>query len=346
MTTEITFERVNAFRMDRHFLTKQAPRKDMVKVVERVCGLQAQMPAATQLQLWARTAEISPSDVTNALWESKLLLRTWCMRGTAHYIATHEFPIYLESLIKPRIPPYKEWLKKRGMREFGEITKTDPTQHDYESITQTILEALASGPLTREEVANIVTQEHGSEARPWVDTGYYRELAENTILTHYLRCYGPATPQDFASWSGLKMTTVNPIWERFKTKLAEVSLNKKSAWLLNHDLDILLKTKIGSRPLRLLPHFDVYLLGHRDKSHIVEKTYYKQVFKKAAWIAPILLADGCALGTWKQNRTTKKIKVTVNPFEKFSESHLSDIEAEARRLGNFFELASEVKIKS
>jgi hypothetical protein len=268
------------------------------------------------------------------------------------------------------------------MREFGEVAKFDPTQHDFEAILAAVTNALKDGPATRDEVANSVAKEVGPEARPWVDTGYYivtkllayegkvcfgpdldgkatlvltdqwlpkqpsikKETAEDTVLSYYLQCYGPATPQDFSAWSGLKMTAVNPIWERNSPQLAEVTLHEKSFWTLRKDLDALLTMPEESPPLRLLPHFDSFLLGHKNKSHIVEEAYYKQVFKKAAWIAPVLLQDGEAIGIWKQKRTKKKVTVIAEPFRALTKSQREDLEAETRRLGKYFELECEVKV--
>lgn len=384
MPEEISQEQVNSFRMDRQFLTNRASLTELASVVEQVCGIQAQMPAAAQLQLWARVDGLKPTDINKVLWDSKTLLRTWCMRGTAHYISTNEFPAYLEAIIKPRIPRHKEWLEKRGMREFGEIAKMDPAQHDFEAINQTVVNALSQGPATRDDMADIVEKELGPEVRPWVDTGYYivtkllayegkvcfgpdldgkstlvrtdkwlpkqprvtQETAENIILANYIRCFGPATPQDFSTWSGLKMTTVKPIWERVSDQFVEITLNEKPAWILKNDLSLLQKTKIGSRPVRLLPHFDIFLLGHKDKQHLVDETHYKQVFKKAAWIAPVLLYNGHAIGTWKQKRTPKKVRVTAEPFDILTKSQIDDIEAETQRLGDYFELTPEMKVIS
>ncbi len=381
MTNVITWDQINAFRMERHFLTKRVPRTAIVSVVSSVCGIQAQMLPAAQLQLWARIENLTPQDVTEALWGSKQLLRTWCMRGTAHYIATTQFSAYLKAIIEPRIPRHKEWLTKRGMREFGELAKMDPSHHDFEAILTAVMNALVSGPATRDEVAQKVADEVGPEARPWVDTGYYivtkllayegkvcfgpdldgksslvltdqwlskrpqikKEIAEDMILNNYLHCYGPAKPQDFSVWSGLKMKTVKPIWERNQKQFAEVMLKEKPLWLLQQDLNALLETPVESRHVRLLPHFDIFLLGHKDKSHIVGEAHYKQVFKKAAWIAPILLCDGRAIGIWKQKRTSKKVVVIVEPFEQLTEFQQNEVETEAQRLGEFFDLTHEVK---
>ena len=382
MTVEITQEQANGFRMDRHFLSQRASKTDINLVVTKVCGIQAQMPAAANLQLWSRIQDITRQDINKALWESKTLLRTWCMRGTARYLPTSHFSAYLKAVIEPRISRHKEWLTKRGMREFGEVAKFDPSQHDFEAILSAVSNALAAGPATRDQVATAVAQEVGPEARPWVDTGYYiitkllayegkacfgpelegkaslvltdqwlpkqpnikKEIAEDTILSHYLQCYGPATPQDFSAWSGLKMKAVNLIWQRNSTKLAEVGLNARTLWILQEDLNPLLSTKDKSRSLRLLPHFDIFLLGHKEKTHIVDVAHYKQVFKKAAWIAPVILENGQAIGTWKQKRSEKNVIVTLEPFKSLTNSQVSDIEDEAQRLGDYFELVSELKI--
>ncbi len=382
MVSEITQKQVNGFRMDRHFLTNRAPKNDIEHVVARVCGIQAQMPAAANLQLWARIQDLKPEDVTKALWTTKTLLRTWSMRGTAHYHPTYQFQVYLKAIIEPRIPRHKEWLTKRGMREFGEVAKFDPTQHDFEAILTAVNKALKDGPATRDDVAKTVAKEVGPEARPWVETGYYivtkllayegkvcfgpdidgkatlvltkqwlpklstmkRETAEDTVLLQYLECFGPATRQDFSAWSGLKMTRVGPIWERNTAHLTEVTLNEKPLWLLQKDLDALLTKQEDSRPLRLLPYFDPFLLGHKDKSHVVEAAHYKKVFKKAAWIAPVLLQDGEAIGIWKQTRTSKKLTVKAEPFKTLTKLQLEELEADSQRLGEYFDLDSEVKV--
>ncbi len=383
MATEVTQEQINGFRMDRHFLTERASSNDLEQVVSRVCGIQAQMPAAANLQLWARIDNLKPEDIRNALWTSKLILRTWCMRGTAHYLATKDFVAYLKAIIEPRIAQHKTWLEKRGIREFGEVAKFDPSQHDFEAILNAIEDVLADGPATKDEVANHVAKEIGNDARPWVDTGYYivtkllayegkacfgpylngkaslvltnqwlpiqpeieKETAEDTILMNYLQSYGPATPQDFSTWAGLKMTIVNSIWERNLHKLAEVRLNGKPLLILQDDLNKLLETQIEPRPVRLLPNFDIFLLGHKDKSHIVDESHYNLVFKKAAWIAPVLLQEGKVIGTWNQKRTTKKINLIIEPFNPLSKSQLDDVSLDAIRLADFFELTCEVKIE-
>jgi hypothetical protein len=50
--------------------------------------------------------------------------------------------------------------------------------------------------------------------------------------------------------------------------------------------------------VRLLPAFDTYLLGYRDRSHAVPEQHAKRVWPGGGWIHPVVLVDGVAAGTW------------------------------------------------
>jgi len=66
--------------------------------------------------------------------------------------------------------------------------------------------------------------------------------------------------------------------------------------------------------VRLLAHFDPYLLGHRDKAALIDRGRYKRVFRTAGWIAPVLLVDGRIAGVWEPARTRDAFVARVRPF--------------------------------
>ena len=72
MGLKVSQDQVNQFRMDRHYLTKRAITKEIPAVVERVCGIQAQMTAAANLQLWARVENLKPADVLTPIFRHTL----------------------------------------------------------------------------------------------------------------------------------------------------------------------------------------------------------------------------------------------------------------------------------
>ena len=62
----------------------------VARVVGEVCGVQAQVPRAAALAVRARSAGLHASDVADAREKERTVVRTWCMRGTLHLIATED----------------------------------------------------------------------------------------------------------------------------------------------------------------------------------------------------------------------------------------------------------------
>lgn len=94
-------EEVVAFRLTRQHLHARAPRRQLISVVRDVIGLQAQVPNAAYVSLWARVAGITPEDVDHALYQRRMLVRTWAMRGTVHIMARDDLPVDLPVVALP-----------------------------------------------------------------------------------------------------------------------------------------------------------------------------------------------------------------------------------------------------
>src|SRR5215470_5320190 len=78
-------EEVQAFRLRRHHLLDQVA-ADPVTICGDICGVQAQVMSAAQLQFWARNHAITPAMVNEALWQRRSLVKTSLMRQTLHLI--------------------------------------------------------------------------------------------------------------------------------------------------------------------------------------------------------------------------------------------------------------------
>ena len=95
-------EQIHAFRLRRHHLLDQSG-KDLVTICRDVCGVQAQIMSAAQLQLWARNHAITPAIVNDALLISRTLVKTSLMRQTLHLVPADEFPLYIAAQKKRRV---------------------------------------------------------------------------------------------------------------------------------------------------------------------------------------------------------------------------------------------------
>jgi uncharacterized protein YcaQ len=324
-----------------------------------------------RMALWARVEGLAPGDVDRALFEERTLVRTWAMRGTLHLLPTVELPIYVEAMREHRLQGNLRWLERSmGLRP-----------EDVRPIVDSILEALEEGPLTREELATRVAGRLGPRARPsvehawggvirvasveglvcygsergrsvtftrcdrWVREGGRPtpEEAQDALLRRYLHAYGPATPRDFATWSALPAGVVRAAFARAGGDIAEVEVVAKGAFALREDLPALRAPRRRGRPrVSLLPSFDPFLLGHREKGHLVDAARYKRVFRKAGWLSPVVLVNGRCAGVWSHERDGRGVAVAVEPFGRMGRDVRAGVEGEAARLGRFLGGRAEV----
>lgn len=164
------------------------------------------------------------------------------------------------------------------------------------------------------------------------------EEAEVELLRRYLRAYGPATVTDFAIWTYVKAVGAREIWSRLEPELAPVEVAGRNSWILRSDLRALQRGTIEGPLVRLLPFFDAFLLGHKDKGHLVDAAHYKRVYREAGWLSPVLLVDGRAGGVWSHARKGRGLAVRVEAFHPLTTAVRSAVREEADGLARFFDL--------
>ena len=165
-----------------------------------------------------------------------------------------------------------------------------------------------------------------------------REQAEGMLLRRYLRAFGPATAADFSFWAGITLTEAREIWRRAQADLALVDVEGWAAAVLGADLDELAHAGFERPLVRLLPYFDVFLLGHRERDHLVPLKDRPNVFRPQGWIAPVVLVDGRVAAVWEQAREGDRLRVRVTKFGPLSRAVSAGIREEARELSRFLGL--------
>ncbi len=186
---------------------------------------------------------------------------------------------------------------------------------------------------------------HGSEptfvrADAWIPG--WRDLpqdeAEARLLVRYLRAFGPAAPADYAQWSGMTLGEARSLWAQ--AGLAAVSVEGWQAQALPADLPALAQAEraLGAPAppvVRLLPHFDTFLLGHVQRGHLAAPVHQPLIYRPQGWIAPVILVDGRAAGTWEQAHDGDSLRIRVKGFAPLSAEVRAGIEAQASRLASF-----------
>src|SRR5260370_10676183 len=164
------------------------------------------------------------------------------------------------------------------------------------------------------------------------------------LLRGYLRAYGPATLTDFSHWSGMTAGEVRPLRALLGEELAEIKVENKASLLLRDDVSALHADSEGNNSVRLLPHFDPYLLAHREKDHLLDPEHYKRVYRNQGCISPVLLVDGRIAGTWSYRLQGKKLPVTIQPFSQLSRAIRTAMAQEAEMLARFLGRNLELSI--
>jgi uncharacterized protein YcaQ len=363
---------VAAFRLNKHHLNCRAPLRSLKSVVSDICGVQAQLMSAAELALWARVEGLTQEDVAHALWSDRSLVKTWCMRGAAHLLVATDLPIYVGGLLRRGLRREREWVARYGISES-----------EMDSMVKAIVEALSEGALTRKELAESVAARLGAKTRRWVEHSWGGivkqaclqglvvfgpnraqeitfvrrdkwlpqlkdlpvEEAENMLLKHYLHGYGPASLADFAAWAGMTVGDATPILKRISGKIVEVKVGDRAYLMLREDLATLEKMNESEKQysVRLLPSFDPFMLGHKDKGHLVDKEYYKRIYRKAGWLSPTILINGKAEGVWVYKKKGKCLHIAIEPFHTLTKNVKDLIEEEARSLADFYYVSFELK---
>jgi Winged helix DNA-binding domain len=350
---------VHSFRLERHHLTQRAPKKDLSRVVGEIAGAQAQLMSAAELQVGVRV-DCRTSDVRDALWKDRTLVKTWLMRGTLHLIPAANLGLYTSAMRARSIKTRNSWLK------FFQLSKAELME-----VIAAIGEALDDRPQTREELIARVgagRSEHvlaglrsgwGGMLKPVARNGLlcfgpsrgqsvtfvrperwiagWRQLDPDEALVEvarrYFRAHGPATKQDFTRWWGSWSGVGTAAWAGLAQELAPVSIEGTLADILESDLEAVTRQPLAA-PVQLLPAFDPYLMGHATRHHLFTVAHASKVSRTAGWISAVVLVDGQVAGTWTHEVVKETLRLTLTPFRRVSSKTTAEVR---RRVGSLAE---------
>jgi len=124
-------------------------------------------------------------------------------------------------------------------------------------------------------------------ASRWLPPGesFDEDKAVAMLAERYLAGYGPASVEDFAAWSGLPLGMARAGF----APVAESTVDERP-------------------PLRLLGHFDAYLLGYRDRRDMLAPELDHRIRAGGGMIMPAVLVDGRITGTWKLDRKARLVR--------------------------------------
>ena len=308
--------------------------------------------------LWAiglRQPNCTEQGVEKAITE-RTIVRTWPMRGTLHFVTATDVR-WMLALLTPRIIA--------GTASRARDLELD--DHVFARCGKLFVRALTGGrQLTREammdllEANKIVTaQQRGyhilwrlaqagvivfaarvgkshtfallEEWLPAVKSPA-REAALTELARRYFTSHGPATLTDFAGWSGLKVTDARAGIEGATRHLRSEKLDGVNYWL-----SATATLPCNESPTtHLLPGFDEFILGYKDRSAVLAREHAKKIIPGGnGMFMPTIIVNSRVVGTWKRTLKKDHVAITTDYFKPVKKAEKKALATTAEQYSTF-----------
>jgi hypothetical protein len=314
---------------------------DVPAVTRALCAIQAQAFDAARHQVRVRSVGLTAAAVDRAFEEERSVVRTWLMRGTLHLCAADDVR-WLMDVFGPALLQF-------GATRRRNLGLADAT---CDRGVQVLRTALADGPMARRQIrermvsAGVLEEPVGqslvhllyhaaalgvvcsgprmgrddsfvllddwvpSSDRPTGDAA----LAE--LARRYFAAYGPAGAADFAAWSGLRQPVIRAAMAAIGSELVEFPGSIRGLYTLGPAAGV---GDVARPNVRLLGHFDTFLLGYRRREHLGDADAEAWIHDGGGgWIRPVICIDGWIAGGWRMDQVKGGLDIKVMPFVRIS----------------------------
>ncbi|MCK6445742.1 MAG: winged helix DNA-binding domain-containing protein [Planctomycetes bacterium] len=334
---------------------------DAITAIERLAGMQAQVPKPPFVGLWTRLERFERSDL-GAGFAKKRVVRVTAMRATLHLLSTRDY-LALRGPLQPGLTAgMRSILRDRAAeldidalcsfaRKFfdaeprpfdalrdelaAQFPKLDERAAAYAVRTHLpLVQVPTDDPWSFPAAADFAT------AKSWLGTEPKTASDARELVRRYLAAFGPASVTDAQVWSGLA-----GLRETFEALRGELIVFRDERGRELFDLpDAPRPDPETPAPARFLPEFDNLVLAHDDRSRVMDDAVRGKVVTKNLRVLATFLLDGRVAGTWDVERKKRDATLTLAPFAKLAKAEREALAAEGERLLEFLEPDAEKRI--
>lgn len=335
--------------------------KNALAVARFLVASQAQDFAGAKWALGLRTAGDSDADV-EAVFNRGEILRTHVLRPTWHFVPQEDLRWLLE-LTGPSVLAHAKYrlrqldLDVRTLRKAADVMaraleggnhltrdelraalhdarlRPDGQRLAYMLMFAELEAVICSGPRIGKQFSYALFDERAPRAKSLPRAEALAELS-----LRYFTSRGPATPHDFAKWSGLPISDAKKGLSEVAAQLAETQIDGMAYWSAKR------VGSTGGNRADLLSVYDEYMCSYRDRSAICAPQYAKRLVSQGAALSYLLVLEGQICGTWKRSFTKNGVALRVTPFRKLSGTERSWIEEAAQRFARFYGAARRAEV--
>ena len=327
------------------------------EIVDALGAVQAQDYSGGLWGVGLRLPGSTVGDIEKALNERKII-RTWPMRGTLHLVPARDARWMLE-LLTPRVI-------RQSARRYKELGLNDEIFRRSEEL---ISQALEGGrQQTREALSDVLARGgvNPEGQRSYHILGYLAQngliclgaregkqqtfvrfdewVADNRrlerdealaeIARRYFTSHGPATLQDFAWWTGLAAAEAKAGLEMVKSDLMQEVIDGKHYWFS----PLYVSAREDESPIAcLLPNYDEYMIGYKDRSAMFPALPEKQDSQAYGRIALnyTIIIDGVIVGSWRRERKKDRVVIKTTLFRSLDNDKKDALSMAVERYGAF-----------
>lgn len=335
-------------------------------VAEAVRGLGAVQAQDWAGALWAvglRTRR-GEAEVEAAI-EAREVVRTWPMRGTLHLVAAEDARWMLEHLAPRALGGARARLRQLGLddpalmrraRRAVERALAGGRRLPRPAVYQALEDAGISTAgqrgihvlwrLAHERLICTAGREDRQHAFALLDEwlppspALTRDEALAEVAARYFAGHGPASTLDLAWWAGLSAGDARRAVDLAGARLAREVVDGRELWCGRHRAAAPRRGAGVRGRVLLLPPFDEYLVGYRDRRPQLAPEDARGV---RALLAPLLVEDGRVVGTWSRTARGGQVVVRAERFRPAGPGWGEALEDAVRAYGRFLGCPARVR---
>ncbi len=312
------------------YLNNFNDQETLVEAISNRPGFCGHNPIA-YLSLVARRPTLELSDLDEALFNDKTLIRVPAFRGALCLISSSDYPIYFRT--------FHNYLQQKGMSKLNDFGINKSELLDFSSLLKSVH---FSQPLSLDELFSIIftTQKTLPDktlihliAQKLCDMGvliriaskgwkgnnfnymllekWLKELSLNRVdnpevaktetVRKYLRAYGPVAVNDISYWSGLSIVQCQKALLNLKKEIVRVHVDgyKEDMIALKESMELMKKKLFNEEEVLMLPSWDPYTSGWDCKKRLADKEFLPFIFDAKGNATSVIVYLGKIIGVWQ-----------------------------------------------
>lgn len=345
------------YRLLNQFLS-QTDFTDPAQVLKCLGAVQAQEYPGGKWALSLRMKEATDAALDNAFNNGRIL-RTHVLRPTWHFVAPEDIR-WLLKLTGPRVHAVNGFIYRQVELDRPLLKKSyavlEKALQGNQQLTRTELgSALEQAGIQNAQGVRLAYFMMSAELDGIICSGArkgkqftYALLEERVpkvkaltreeglveLTRRYFATRGPATLSDFTWWSGLTMADAHKGVDAIAAEFEHETISDQTYWFP--------ATAPANKPSStayLLPNYDEYTVGYRDRSAIFDVTHIDKLsaFRESI-LTQVILVNGEISGTWKRIIKKNEVRIELAPFRALKKAEHQAVVAAAQRYGEFMQL--------